>query len=76
MNRFLRKNGLVIAGGTIQGLGMGLFLFPHAIPSGGAGGLAVLLNHFFVISLQQIGHLHLSPGWQVSNLLGHLLATS
>jgi len=59
MNRFLRKNGLVIAGGTIQGLGMGLFLFPHAIPSGGAGGLAVLLNHFF--------HIHMGFGLWLMN---------
>ncbi|HZG70991.1 MAG TPA: YitT family protein, partial [Chondromyces sp.] len=47
MNGFWRKNGLVLAGGTIQGFGMGVFLFPHAIPSGGAGGLAVLLNYWF-----------------------------
>lgn len=26
---------------------MGVFLFPHAIPPGGAGGLALLLNHWF-----------------------------
>lgn len=51
MKLFLRKGGLVFAGGTIQGFGMGLFLFPHAIPSGGAGGLAVLLNYFFHIDI-------------------------
>ncbi|WP_079508967.1 YitT family protein [Mesobacillus jeotgali] len=51
MTDFIRKNGLVIAGGTIQGLGMGLFLFPHAIPSGGAGGIAVLLNYFFHLDM-------------------------
>jgi uncharacterized membrane-anchored protein YitT (DUF2179 family) len=46
-----RKSGLVLAGGTIQGFGMGIFLFPHAIPSGGAGGLAVLLNHWFQVNI-------------------------
>ncbi|MFD1851151.1 YitT family protein [Oceanobacillus bengalensis] len=51
MNPFLKKYGLVIAGGTIQGLGMGLFLFPHSIPSGGAGGIAVLLNYWFNMSM-------------------------
>ncbi len=30
---------------------MGLFLFPHAIPSGGAGGLAVLLNYWLHINM-------------------------
>lgn len=51
MIAFFQKNGLVVAGGTIQGLGMGLFLFPHAIPSGGAGGVAVLLNYFFHLDM-------------------------
>lgn len=30
---------------------MSLFLFPHSIPSGGAAGLAILLNHWFHLSL-------------------------
>lgn len=51
MKEFFRKYGFVMAGGTIQGIGMGLFLFPHSIPSGGAGGLAVLINHFFYIDM-------------------------
>jgi len=51
MKEFYRKYGFVMAGGTIQGIGMGLFLFPHSIPSGGAGGLAVLINHFFYIDM-------------------------
>ncbi|RLL43973.1 YitT family protein [Oceanobacillus piezotolerans] len=42
-----------MAGGAIQGLGMGLFLFPHSIPSGGAGGITVLLNHWFNIGMGQ-----------------------
>ncbi|WP_062104480.1 YitT family protein [Bacillus niameyensis] len=51
MKPFIIKNGLVMTGGITQGLGMGLFLFPHSIPSGGAGGIAVLLNHFFNIHM-------------------------
>jgi uncharacterized membrane-anchored protein YitT (DUF2179 family) len=51
MRDFLKLSGLVIAGGTIQGFGMGLFLFPHAIPSGGAGGIAVILNYFFQLDV-------------------------
>lgn len=30
---------------------MSLFLFPHSIPSGGAAGLAILVNHWFGLSL-------------------------
>lgn len=30
---------------------MSLFLFPHNIPSGGAAGLAILINHWFGLSL-------------------------
>lgn len=51
LKSLLVKNGLVLAGGAIQGFGMGLFLFPHFIPSGGAGGITVLLNYWFNISL-------------------------
>ncbi|MRX70674.1 YitT family protein [Bacillus lacus] len=51
MKAFLRKNGFVLSGGLIQGAGMGIFLFPHSIPSGGAGGLAVLLHYWFSISM-------------------------
>jgi uncharacterized membrane-anchored protein YitT (DUF2179 family) len=51
MYNFFRKNGIVLAGGAIQGFGMGMFLFPHAIPSGGAGGLAVILNHWFHLNM-------------------------
>ncbi|WP_332628917.1 YitT family protein [Halalkalibacter flavus] len=42
----LRSYLLITCGGFIQGIGMALFLFPHSIPSGGAGGLAVLLNYW------------------------------
>lgn len=51
MKEFLNKMFLVLLGGAIQGAGMGLFLFPHFIPSGGAGGLALLFNHFFHFSM-------------------------
>ena len=51
MSPLFRKTLYVILGGFIQGLGMGLFLFPHAIPSGGAGGITVLLNYWFSISM-------------------------
>ena len=30
---------------------MSIFLFPHSIPSGGAAGLAILMNHWFHLSL-------------------------
>ncbi|OLO25165.1 hypothetical protein BTR23_25330 [Alkalihalophilus pseudofirmus] len=36
-------------GSLLQGLAMSLFLFPHAIPSGGAAGIAILLEHLFSI---------------------------
>ncbi|CEG27456.1 YitT family protein [Bacillus sp. B-jedd] len=51
MGKFIKKAAIVTAGGLIQGLGMGLFLFPHSIPSGGAGGIAVLLNYFFYLDM-------------------------
>lgn len=38
---------LVACGGMLQGVAMSIFLFPHAVPSGGAGGLAVLLHYWF-----------------------------
>jgi uncharacterized membrane-anchored protein YitT (DUF2179 family) len=38
-------------GAFLQGMSMSLFLFPHSIPSGGAAGLALLLNYWFHLSL-------------------------
>ncbi|MCL6574113.1 MAG: YitT family protein [Bacillus sp. (in: Bacteria)] len=38
-------------GATLQGMSMSLFLFPHSIPSGGAAGLAILINYWFHLSL-------------------------
>ncbi len=51
MKSQLRHYLLVTFGGAIQGIAMAIFLFPHYIPSGGAGGLAVLLNYWFYIPL-------------------------
>lgn len=51
MKHLIIKSGLVLAGGVIQGFGMGLFLFPNFIPSGGAGGIAVLLNYWLHINM-------------------------
>ncbi|WP_084268643.1 YitT family protein [Oceanobacillus damuensis] len=51
MRHVIAKFGIVAAGGVIQGLGMGLFLFPNYIPSGGAGGIAVLINYWFNINM-------------------------
>lgn len=42
---------LLLMGAVFQGVGMSLFLFPHDIPSGGAAGLAILLNYFFKMPL-------------------------
>ncbi|MCG7345262.1 YitT family protein [Sporosarcina sp. ACRSL] len=51
ISSFLRKYILVAIGAVIQGFAMGVFLFPNYIPSGGAGGLTVLLNYWFGIPL-------------------------
>lgn len=39
----------LLFGAIVQGFAMAVFLFPHSIPSGGAAGVAVLLNHWFNI---------------------------
>jgi len=41
----------LLFGATLQGMSMSLFLFPHSIPSGGAAGIAILMNHWFHLSL-------------------------
>ncbi|MDR4888595.1 YitT family protein [Fredinandcohnia sp. QZ13] len=41
----------IVLGAFLQGLGMSLFLFPHNIPSGGAAGLAILMNHWVQLPL-------------------------
>lgn len=38
-------------GAIVQGMAMSIFLFPHSIPSGGAAGLAILVNHWFQLPL-------------------------
>nr|WP_090852976.1 YitT family protein [Litchfieldia salsa] len=42
---------LIFVGAILQGIAMSIFLFPHNIPSGGAAGLAIILNHWFHIPL-------------------------
>lgn len=51
MNKQITTYLLVFIGAVFQGVGMSLFLFPHDIPSGGAAGLAILLNYFFKMPL-------------------------
>ncbi len=51
MKDFFKNYTIITLGGIIQGCAMALFLFPHSIPSGGAGGLAVLLHYWFSIPL-------------------------
>ena len=41
----------LLLGAFLQGMSMSLFLFPHSIPSGGAAGLALLVNHWFHLPL-------------------------
>ncbi len=36
----------IFIGAVLQGIAMSVFLFPHNIPSGGAAGLAIILNHW------------------------------
>ncbi|UCG41854.1 MAG: YitT family protein [candidate division WOR-3 bacterium] len=38
---------LIIAGATVMALAYSLFLIPHNIVPGGAGGIGIILNHFF-----------------------------
>ncbi|GGE26238.1 UPF0750 membrane protein YitE [Pullulanibacillus camelliae] len=47
------RYGILLSGAMLQGVAMALFLFPHHIPSGGAAGLVIILNHIF----------HLPHGW-------------
>ncbi|MCU9614739.1 YitT family protein [Caldibacillus lycopersici] len=51
MNRTMLTYVSLFIGATVQGVAMSLFLFPHSIPSGGAAGLAILLNYFFHLPL-------------------------
>ena len=47
----LSRYGILTAAAMLQGAAMAIFLFPHHIPSGGNAGLAILLNHWFQLSL-------------------------
>lgn len=51
MKKTLLTYFCLLFGATLQGMSMSLFLFPHSIPSGGAAGLAILMNHWFHLSL-------------------------
>ncbi|MCJ7841425.1 YitT family protein [Lederbergia sp. NSJ-179] len=51
MKKTLMTYSVLLIGAFLQGFGMSLFLFPHSIPSGGAAGLAILMNHWFDFSL-------------------------
>lgn len=51
MNKWILTYFYLLFGALIQGISMSLFLFPHSIPSGGAAGIAILLNHWFGLSL-------------------------
>ncbi|MDF0725722.1 YitT family protein [Cytobacillus sp. S13-E01] len=41
----------IILGAILQGVAMAVFLFPHNIPSGGAAGLAILINYWLQLPL-------------------------
>ena len=43
----LKSVVIITIGAIIQGLAMDIFLFPNSVPSGGAGGLAVIMNYLF-----------------------------
>ncbi|MGG1238719.1 YitT family protein [Bacillus sonorensis] len=49
MGRKCKIAHAILWGSVLQGLGMALFLFPNHIPSGGAAGIAVLLNFWFQV---------------------------
>lgn len=51
MRKLLLTYFYLLFGAFLQGMSMSLFLFPHSIPSGGAAGLALLMNHWFQLPL-------------------------
>lgn len=51
MKNHINNYLLITCGSFIQGMAMAVFLFPHAIPSGGSAGIAVLLNYWFGVPL-------------------------
>lgn len=51
MNKFILTYFLILLGAILQGFSMAIFLFPHSIPSGGAAGIAILINYWFHLPL-------------------------
>ncbi|MBM7716856.1 uncharacterized membrane-anchored protein YitT (DUF2179 family) [Bacillus thermophilus] len=51
MRRLFLTYACLFGGAFLQGMSMSIFLFPHSIPSGGAAGIALLLNHWFDLTL-------------------------
>ncbi|MBD8068066.1 YitT family protein [Bacillus sp. PS06] len=51
MTKSLQNLTFILIGAVLQGVAMSIFLFPHNIPSGGAAGLAIILNHWFHLPL-------------------------
>lgn len=51
MRKEMRNYLLLTVGAIIQGLAMALFLFPRGVPSGGAAGIAILMNYWLYIPL-------------------------
>jgi len=46
MNKLLITYFFIFSGAILQGISMSIFLFPHSIPSGGAAGIAILINYW------------------------------
>lgn len=51
INKEVIRIGYLTVGGFLQGTAMAVFLFPHHIPSGGAAGVAILMNHWLHLPL-------------------------
>lgn len=51
MRKIALTYATIFIGAFLQGMSMSIFLFPHSIPSGGAAGLALLMNHWIHLPL-------------------------
>ncbi|MEK4146840.1 MULTISPECIES: YitT family protein [Robertmurraya] len=51
MKKIFLVYSFLLLGAIMQGMAMSIFLFPHSIPSGGAAGIAILVNHWFHLPL-------------------------
>ncbi|MGG0715987.1 YitT family protein [Robertmurraya massiliosenegalensis] len=51
MKKTILIYSFLLIGAILQGMAMAIFLFPHSIPSGGAAGIAILVNHWFHLPL-------------------------